>query len=139
MKVYNKLSLLNDFPNHDGTPDMHFKALQHFGVEPSLAEYYEPSDLLELITKGKFEVNVIRNKRGDQVLIEPSTGLRTIYKCLKLFTDSDIYITGFDTYETSKYWDDKYPIWCMDIIKEKVLLAKLVAQKLVTDIGNIKV
>ena len=106
---YGLLQLKNEFPLKVGSLDLHNHYLKHFNILHKRHIYYTPQEINELavnqlkIDGYAFQLNF---KRG--ILIEPTVGIRTIFKMLRLFPNEEFFITGFDGFETGWYWDPKH-------------------------------
>ncbi len=90
--------------------------------------YYNIKDRVSLFC----EYNSMYN---DRVLHMPSAGLFTIDYIVKTFTDSDIYITGFDGFKTKYYWrsNDEY-FDSHSSIKEQLYLKKLLTKGIIKEL-----
>ncbi|NBP04369.1 MAG: hypothetical protein EBU90_30665, partial [Proteobacteria bacterium] len=128
VKLYSTLQLKNDFAKDGiGTPVLHDELLHKFGVSSKPLIYMTPLDIQDLMfNKLRVESNnFLYNKVK---LIEPTCGIRTLYKVITMYEDHEIYITGYDGFLTSRYWDPSHSINIIShfYLNELVYLRKLI-------------
>lgn len=82
--------------------------------------YYSINDRINLFS-------TYNNLHNDKTLHMPSAGLFTIDYIIKTFTNSEIFITGFDGFKTRYYWrqNDEY-FDSHSSIKEQLYIKKLI-------------
>ena len=70
-------------------------------------------------------------------IIEPTCGIRTLFKIVQLYPLDEIYITGFDGFKTGWYWDTTHaPNNAHCYLRERILLAKLVNRGSIIDLDE---
>jgi len=107
-KLYEELQLKNEF--HDsiiGTPELHSRYLKEFGIDNKTIHYMSPEEIEELVIRQlKFNPDKYLTPSGK--LVEPTCGIRTIHKMLNLYKNDEIFITGFDGFMTTWYWNESH-------------------------------
>lgn len=107
---YNELQLKNEYPHRNGSVSVHNNELKRRGIPETKALYMTPEEIYDLY---KLIINTKDFYRKDvsfKSIIEPTVGIRTISKIIKLFPNEEIYITGFDGFETSWYWNPSHKV-----------------------------
>lgn len=120
-KIFNKPRFLQKrFKHVENERILHEKYIQEFLPQKNIY-YYSIKDRVSLFC----EYNRLHN---DKMLHMPSAGLFTIDFIIKTFTNSNIYITGFDGFKTRYYWrsNDEY-FDTHSSIKEQLFLKKILA------------
>jgi|11_taG_2_1085331.scaffolds.fasta_scaffold63684_2 hypothetical protein len=66
----------------------------------------------------------------------PTIGMRTLQKVLDTFNNAQIYVKGFDFFDTGWYWDKKHNYGAVShpTVLEKIYYKKLVRRKIITEI-----
>lgn len=122
--LYEKLQLKNELPpsvnkNWEG----HMKCLDLFNLRKKEVIYFSLSDVEELC------VNTLKmhNKnyiRCSEKIIEPTCGIRTVFKILQRYPDAEIFLTGFDCFQTGWYWDPSHRIKAVHNYLDELLYFK---------------
>jgi hypothetical protein len=112
VNLYQKLQLKNELPYPLSGWSDHEALLEKFDLKNKQILYFSTENVKELccdILKID-KINYLIAKKNRQTLIEPTCGIRTIFKILKQFPTSEIFLTGFDGFKTSWYWDPDHKI-----------------------------
>lgn len=111
--LYTKLQLRNELVSPYKNWEDHKTLLTYFGIEDKELIYFSPMDIEELciniLKLDRLEYKIQRKNLPDKI-IEPTCGIRTIYKILQLYKNDEIFITGFDCFMTSWYWEPTHKI-----------------------------
>lgn len=134
---YNELQLRNEYPNRMGSRIVHNNELMIRGIDYSKTLYMTPHEIFELSNLLIKSNDFYRTDVPFKSIIEPTVGIRTIYKILKLFPDEEIYITGFDGFETSWYWEPEHKVNRSHFyLNERIYLKYLVNNKMVINLDG---
>lgn len=110
--LYKQLQLKNELPSPLTKWEDHLNLLNYFKVENKKLIYFTQDEIKELccdiLKLDKINFNV--SGRNQQTIVEPTCGIRTIFKILKLYPNSEIFLTGFDGFQTSWYWNPQHKI-----------------------------
>jgi hypothetical protein len=110
--LYKQLQLYNELPynNHDWAA--HLQCLNNFNVNNKNIEYFSLQDVEDLCvhTLKISKMNYLITTKQKLRIVEPTCGIRTIYKILQMYPDSEIFLTGFDCFQTNWYWDPTHKI-----------------------------
>jgi len=134
-KMYINHSLKTDTTQKNGSIMLHEQYIDLFNIPAAKVRYYP----VHLVTKLAKQLNLpshyIQDKKGNNVLLEPSVGTRTLTMAVETYPDAKIYITGFDCFlESSWYWNDRHIINNdHDYISERIYLNTLIKKGVVTD------
>jgi len=110
-KLYLKYALKCDVPQKNGSLDMHNENIDLFNIPRNKIRYYPIEYIEQLSSKLKLPTTTILDKKGNETIIEPSVGLRTIHQAINVYPNDDIYVTGFDCFlESSWYWNSNHVI-----------------------------
>lgn len=111
VRFYNKLQLKNEFPSPIGSKSLHNEKIKEYGIDFGKIEYMTPEEIHDLTYNLlKIKNDYFRKDVSFESLIEPTVGIRTIYKILKMYPEEEIFITGFDGFQTSWYWQTDHKI-----------------------------
>jgi hypothetical protein len=107
--LYNKLQLQNELPFGNKDWDSHIQCLKKFNIDQKNIVYFSLCDVEELC------VNILKIDSKNYIttngkMIEPTCGIRTIFKILQLYPDAEIFLTGFDCFQTNWYWNSTHKI-----------------------------
>lgn len=109
IQLYDKLQLKNEFPMRNGSKTLHNEKIKEYGIDFNKIEYMTPDEINDLTYNLlKIKNDYYRKDVNFESIIEPTVGIRTIYKILKLYENEEIYLSGFDGFETSWYWDSSH-------------------------------
>jgi len=140
-REYVKYSLKNDNPKKDGSILKHEEYIKSFNIDIERIEYYPAHLISELSSKLKLPSETIQDKKGIDVIIEPSVGIRVLHKTIHDYPESKIYISGFDCFlKSSWYWDSDHIINNdHKYMNEWIYLRTLIKQGKLTDISDERV
>lgn len=107
--LYNNLQLKNELLFGNNNWDTHIKCLKKFNINHKNIQYFSLCDVEELC------VNILKINNKNYIIsknkiIEPTCGIRTIFKILQIYPDSEIFLTGFDCFQTNWYWSSTHKI-----------------------------
>jgi hypothetical protein len=107
--LYKELQLHNELPLVNKDWDAHLQCLNNFNIDHKNTVYFSLQDVEKLC------VNILKIDSQNYIttkgkMIEPTCGIRTIFKILQLYPDSEIFLTGFDCFQTSWYWNSTHKI-----------------------------
>jgi hypothetical protein len=107
-KLYEELQLKNEFRDGIvGTPELHSQYLKEFGIDNKTIHYMTPEEIEDLVLRQlRFDSSKYLTFSGK--LTEPTCGIRTIHKMLNLHKNDEIFITGFDGFMTTWYWNESH-------------------------------
>jgi|688.fasta_scaffold04801_7 hypothetical protein len=119
--LYKQLQLKNELPpipnkNWKG----HIECLNMFGVEKKKAIHFSLNDVEQLC----INILKIHNKnyvRSLKKIIEPTCGIRTVFKILQIYPDAEIFLTGFDCFQSGWYWDQSHKIKAVHYYLDELL------------------
>ena len=102
--LYKQLQLKNELIIGNNDWAAHLQCLRDFNVNHKNIIYFSLKDVEELcINKLKIHnKDYIRTKNR---IIEPTCGTRTVFKILQIYPDAEIFLTGFDCFQSGWYWD----------------------------------
>lgn len=112
VNLYKNLQLTNELPAPLCTWSDHKSLLIKFNLIDKHIIYFSDKDIEELccdILKIDKIDYVIAN-RQQPAIIEPTCGIRTIFKIIKEYPNDEIFLTGFDGFVTSWYWNPQHKI-----------------------------
>lgn len=110
--LYVKMQLENELPNMYKDWNHHIHLLNDFSLINKDIVYFDIEDIQDLC------INILKLNtmdyyfyyKGEYRLLEPTCGIRTIYKILKMYPNEEIFLTGFDGFQTNWYWDNNHVI-----------------------------
>jgi hypothetical protein len=110
--LYKQLQLYNELPYANNDWVAHMQCLDNFDIRNKNIEYFSLQDVEDLCIN-MLKINrhnyIITNKQKLRI-VEPTCGIRTIYKILQLYHNFEIFLTGFDCFQTNWYWDPIHKI-----------------------------
>ena len=110
--LYQELQLKNELPNNCTGWIDHEHLLKQFNLLNKEIIYFSLEDVEELCIK-ILKINQTNYEfvhKGKKQILEPTCGIRTIFKLLKRYPNEEIFLTGFDGFQTSWYWNPKHKI-----------------------------
>lgn len=134
---YSKYQLQNEYPSRIGSPTIHNSELDRFGIDHDKVIYMTPDEIYD-ISYNILKINdFYRNDVKFKSIIEPTVGIRTIYKIIHMFPNAEIFITGFDGFTTKWYWDTSHKVNNSHYyLQERIYLKYLTNSKRVTDLDE---
>jgi hypothetical protein len=139
VSLYAQLQLKNEFPFMDGSWDKHLSNLNFFKIENKPIHYFTPYEINQLANEELKMTKRIYKGTSDKgkYIIEPTVGIRTIYKILKIYPKDEIFISGFDGFMSSWYWDPKHEInLSHNYLTERIYLKKLIKSKAIYNLDE---
>jgi hypothetical protein len=135
---YYRLQLKNEFPSPIGSDLLHYEKIREYNIDESRIEYMTPEDIHDLTYNMlKIKNDYFRKDVNFESLIEPTVGIRTIYKILKMYPNDEIFITGFDGFQTSWYWNPNHKVNNAHFyLNERILLKYLCNKKNVKNLDE---
>lgn len=136
VNLYSNLQLKNEFPLSNGNMEIHKRYIEYYGLNDKNIIYMEPTDIEELAVRELRLSEKNYDKKGNK-LVEPTVGIRSIYKMLKLYPNAEIFISGFDGFVTSWYWDVNHKInQHHNYLTERLFLNKIIKTKRVINLDE---
>jgi hypothetical protein len=112
VQLYSNLQLKNELPFPMSSWTEHKLLLTKFNLMKKSIVYFDQTDIQELccdILKLN-KVDFIVSNKPRLAIIEPTCGIRTVFKVLQMYPNEEIFLTGFDGFETSWYWSPSHKI-----------------------------
>ena len=110
-KMYVEHSLKTDMTRKNGNISLHEQYVDLFNIPISKVRYYPVNLITRLAKQLKLPSYYIKDKKGKDVLVEPSVGIRVLTMALENYPAAEIYITGFDCFlRSSWYWNGHHII-----------------------------
>lgn len=107
--MYKQLQLRNELIIGNSDWSAHVQCLKNFNVDRKKIIYFSLQDVEQLCVK-TLKINSRTYILPDDKIVEPTCGIRTVFKVLQTYPDAEIYLTGFDCFQTGWYWQPTHKI-----------------------------
>jgi hypothetical protein len=107
--LYKQLQLHNELVIGNRDWDAHLHCLNLFNIQDKSIIYFSLKDVEELCIN-KLKINGRNYIRPGNKIVEPTCGARTVFKILQIYPNAEIFLTGFDCFQSGWYWDHSHRI-----------------------------
>lgn len=139
VKRYVEMQLKGELIGESFGWEEHLNQIELFKLKQKELVYFTIPDIENLCCNilKLHKIPYIVKKKQTERLIEPTCGIRTIYKIIQTYKQHEIFLTGFDGFRTSWYWNTTHKINpTHHYLTERLYLTKLEKEKRITFIDK---